>query len=156
MQSVYRENSPKRKQTYELPLLLKDAMIQPPSNKELSLTVSRLDKLIGRLESNEAYGKDYQAFMKEVIDKGYAERAPAEELALENSQIWHILHHGVYNHPHPPPPKKKSVSQLKSWLLRIVRSGTSYIMGFITINICPMNFGKEKGRGTCTCTSNPS
>ena len=90
-------------------------MIRPPSNKELSLTVSRLDKLLGRLESNEAYGKDYQAFMKEFIDKGYAERVPAEELALENNQTWHILHHGVYHptSPPPPPPKKKKRGKIR-------------------------------------------
>ena len=39
--------------------------------------------------------------MREVIEKGYAERVPAEELLLDNCQIWYIPHHGVY-HPKKP------------------------------------------------------
>lgn len=39
--------------------------------------------------------------MSEVIEKGYAGRVPAEELLLDNCQIWYIPHHGVY-HPKKP------------------------------------------------------
>ena len=39
--------------------------------------------------------------MKEMIDKGQAERVPDEELHLSNGRVWYIPHHGVY-HPQKP------------------------------------------------------
>ena len=39
--------------------------------------------------------------MKEMIDKGQAERVPDEDLHLSNGRIWYIPHHGVY-HPQKP------------------------------------------------------
>ena len=75
---------------YELPLPLRDETIQLPNNKELAL--NRLKKLKGRLRSNNKYCKDYEAFMREIMEK---------ELSLENRQIWYIPHHGVY-HPKKP------------------------------------------------------
>lgn len=84
---------------YELPLPLRDETIQLPNNRELAL--SRLRKLRARLRNDETYRRDYEVFMREVIEKGYAERVPAEELRLDNCQIWYIPHHGVY-HPKKP------------------------------------------------------
>ena len=31
--------------------------------------------------------------MSEVIEKGYTERVPSEELSLDNGRIWYIPHH---------------------------------------------------------------
>ena len=81
---------------YELPRPLRDETIQPPNKRELA--ASRLKKLRRRFKSNEKYRTDYQSFMKEVIEKGYAERFPTEELPLKGMQTWCIPHHGVY-HP---------------------------------------------------------
>ena len=39
--------------------------------------------------------------MKEMIDKGQAERVPDDELHLTNGRVWYIPHHGVY-HPQKP------------------------------------------------------
>ena len=36
--------------------------------------------------------------MQEIVDGGYAERVPPEEVSLNNSQVWYIPHLGVY-HP---------------------------------------------------------
>ena len=41
--------------------------------------------------------------MSDVIDRGYAEKVPAEEATLKNGQVWYIPHHGVY---HPKKPQK--------------------------------------------------
>ena len=57
---------------YELPLPLKDERTLLPNNRELAL--SRNKKLKGRLKHNATYRKDYQGFMREVIEKGYAFR----------------------------------------------------------------------------------
>ena len=70
---------------YELPLPLRDER----------------KKLKGRFANDEAYRNDCQGFMDEVIKKGYAEGVPADELSLENGQIWYITHHGIY-HPKKP------------------------------------------------------
>ena len=84
---------------YELPLPLRDERMMLPNNKELAL--SRIKKLKGRLKHDSTYRKDYQGFMSEIIEKGYAERVPPEELSLDNGRIWYIPHHGVY-HPKKP------------------------------------------------------
>ena len=84
---------------YELPLPLRDERIMLPNNKELAL--SRIKKLKGRLKHDSKYLKDYQGFMSKIIEKGYAERVPPEELSLDNGRIWYIPHHGVY-HPKKP------------------------------------------------------
>ena len=84
---------------YELPLPLKDEKMQLPNNRELAL--SRLKKLKGRLRREDMYRRDYQVFMIEIIEKGYAERVPPEEQSLDNGQVWYIPHHGVY-HPKKP------------------------------------------------------
>ena len=41
--------------------------------------------------------------MKEIINKGYTEKVPAEEVSLKNNYVWYIPHHGVY---HPKKPEK--------------------------------------------------
>ena len=74
-----------------------------PNNKELAL--SRIKKLKGRLKHDSKYRKDYQGFMSEIIEKGYAERVLPEEPSLDNGCMWYIPHHGVY---HPKKPGKMS------------------------------------------------
>ena len=89
---------------YELPLPLKDERTLLRDNKELAL--SRIKKLKGRLKHTATYRKNYQGFMGEVTENGYAERVPSEELSLDNGRIWYIPHHGVYR---PKRPGKISV-----------------------------------------------
>ena len=84
---------------YELPLPLKDERTMLSNNREL--TLSRIKKLRARLKHDSTYRKDYQGFLTEIIEKGYAERVPPEELSLDNGRVWYIPHHGVYH------PKKK-------------------------------------------------
>lgn len=78
---------------YELPLPFKQELVKLPNNKEVAL--NRLSKLKRRLQHDSRYRKDYLLFMAEVIDRGYAERVPAEEIPLNNGQVWYIPHHGV-------------------------------------------------------------
>ena len=86
---------------YELPLPFKQEPVKLPNNKEVAL--NRLSKLKGRLKHDSRYRKDYLAFMAEIIDRGYAEKVPAEDIPLNNNQVWYIPHHGVY---HPKKPDK--------------------------------------------------
>ena len=39
--------------------------------------------------------------MKDMVDKGHAEKVPPEEISPANGRIWYIPHHGVY-HPQKP------------------------------------------------------
>lgn len=41
------------------------------------------------------------AFMEDVIDRGYAERVPPEELQQSDGRVWYIPYHAVY-HPRKP------------------------------------------------------
>ena len=84
---------------YEIPLPLKEEELKLPNNRTLAL--SRLQRLKQRFKRDRKYREHYEAFMKEMIDKGQAERVPDEELHLSNGRVWYIPHHGVY-HPQKP------------------------------------------------------
>ena len=84
---------------YEMPLPLKEEGLKLPNNRTLAL--SRLERLKQRLKRDRKYRDHYEAFMKEMIDKGQAERVPDDELHLTNGRVWYIPHHGVY-HPQKP------------------------------------------------------
>ena len=86
---------------YEMPLPLKEDLVTLPNNKEVAL--NRLGKLKRRLIQDSRYRKDYLAFMKDIIERGYAEKVPAEEASLKDGHVWYIPHHGVY---HPKKPEK--------------------------------------------------
>ena len=52
---------------------------------------------------NHQYRNDYIAFINEIINKGYAEKATQEILKGDPGKAWYIPHHGVY---HPKKPDK--------------------------------------------------
>ena len=84
---------------YEIPLPLKEERLKLPSNRNLAL--SRLHRLNHRLKKDSKYRSHYETFMKDMIDKGQAEKVPDNELHLDNGRVWYIPHHGVY-HPQKP------------------------------------------------------
>ena len=81
---------------YELRLPFKQELTKLPNNKEVAL--NQLVKLKRRLQHDSRYRKDYLSFMAEIIERGYAERVPAEDIPLNDGQVWYIPHHGFY-HP---------------------------------------------------------
>ena len=84
---------------YEMPLPLKEEGLKLPNNR--TLASNRLERLKQRLKRDRKYRDHYEAFMKDMIDKGQAERVPDDELQLTNGPVWYIPHHGVY-HPQKP------------------------------------------------------
>lgn len=40
---------------------------------------------------------EYKAFLKEMIDNGYAEMIPVDQLTRNDGELWYIPHHGVYH-----------------------------------------------------------
>ena len=99
---------------YEIPLPLKEEGLKLPNNRILAL--SRLERLKQRLKRDRKYREHYEAFMKEMIDKGQAERVPDEELHFSDGRVWYIPHHGVY---HPQKPDK----------IRVVFDASAEFMG---------------------------
>ncbi|XP_050404672.1 uncharacterized protein LOC126820632 [Patella vulgata] len=84
---------------YEMPLPFKNGDPVLPNNKAFAL--NRLSQLKNRLQKNPQHLEDYIDFMKNLIDKGYAEIVPDTEQQGDRSNIWYIPHHAVYN-PNKP------------------------------------------------------
>lgn len=88
---------------YHIGLPLKDEKIQVPDNK--CVAMQRLLGLKRKLTRNPQFHSDYTGFMDSILDKGYAERVPEDELQPDGvvPRVWYIPHHGVYH------PKKNKI-----------------------------------------------
>ena len=87
-------------QHFEMPLPFKDSKPSLPNNKEVAK--KRLGFLHKRFQRDPKYKEDYTAFMKDIFDRGYAEKVPPSERTSETQgSVWYIPHHGVY-HPKKP------------------------------------------------------
>jgi len=84
---------------YEMPLPLKTDTLCLPHNK--SLAAHRLNHLRNRLKGDETFRDHYRTFMNDMVEKGYAERVPADSLDRKDGRVFYIPHHGVYN-PNKP------------------------------------------------------
>ena len=82
-----------------LPFRLKPLKL--PNNK-----LQALQRLKIQLKNDKRYRNHYNAFIKEMLDKGYAETVPESDLSDETSTVWYIPYHGVY---HPQKPDKLPV-----------------------------------------------
>ncbi|XP_038058753.1 uncharacterized protein LOC119730035 [Patiria miniata] len=70
-----------------------------PDNK--AMAQHRL-RLLGRKLTRDPVMKDkYTSSIKELMDKGYAEEVPSEQLERADGAIWYLPHHPVF-HPHKP------------------------------------------------------
>ena len=85
---------------YEMPLPFKDPYPMMPNNREIAM--NRLMQLKRKLQHNEKFRLDYERFMAEIIDSGYAEEIPENDNPIEG-HLFYIPHHGVY---HPKKPEK--------------------------------------------------
>ena len=84
---------------YEIPLPFKNHVSSIPNNKSHALV--RVECLKRKLERDPKLCDDYQVFMKELLDKGYARKVPPDQLNPVSGSAWYIPHHGVY-HPYKP------------------------------------------------------
>lgn len=48
--------------------------------------------------NNPTVHKEYSTYLSGVIDKGYAEQVPQQQLQSGSGKVWYIPHHSVY-HP---------------------------------------------------------
>ena len=56
-----------------------------------------------KFERNKSYQEEYSAFLSQMIDSGYAEVVPKDQLVCKEGHVWYLPHHGVYY------PRKKSL-----------------------------------------------
>ena len=80
---------------YIAPLPLKDQSFNFPNNRIVA--EQRLHSLKRRLLSNAHFREEYQTYMQDMLDKGYAEAVPYDELRRDDGKVWYVAHHGVYS-----------------------------------------------------------
>ena len=90
---------------YQLDLPLRDRPVFP-SNR--ALAEKRLNSLRVRLKKDSDLYTKYSKGIKDYVDKGYAEKIPADENVKEQepSNMWYLPHHPVF---HPQKPEKPRV-----------------------------------------------
>lgn len=81
---------------YSLDLPLREEHLTLPNNR--GIAEQRLLSLKRKFERNEKFCEEYTCFLGDVIDQGYAEVVPADQLDGKEGKLWYIPHHGVY-HP---------------------------------------------------------
>ena len=86
---------------YCISLPLKDETRKMPNNR--CIAEQRAISLKRKLKRHESFHEDYKAFMKDVIENGYAVKVPTEQLLRDDGKVWYIPHHGVYH------PKKNKI-----------------------------------------------
>lgn len=81
---------------YSLRLPFRKDDVSLPDNHHVA--EQRLSSLKRKFKRNETFHEEYTTFLSDVIDKGYAEAVPQEQLRRKDGRVWYIPHHGVY-HP---------------------------------------------------------
>lgn len=81
---------------YYLPLPLKKENVSMPNNYQQAQ--QRILSLKRKLERSTEYLSEYTAFLQGVIESGYAEMVPDDELNMESRTVWYLPHHAVH-HP---------------------------------------------------------
>ncbi|XP_041354482.1 uncharacterized protein LOC121372257 [Gigantopelta aegis] len=86
---------------YEIDLPFRDENVKLPNNHNQAK--ERMMGLKKKMERNSKFHADYKVFMDNILDKGYAEQVPDDELFKDDGRVWYIPHHGIY---HPRKPEK--------------------------------------------------
>ncbi|XP_071092716.1 uncharacterized protein [Haliotis cracherodii] len=86
---------------YQMSLPFKDAQLDFPNNKLQA--EQRAISLKKKFKKNENFYEDYKVFMKDLLDKDYAQKVPENKKDRKDGKVWYIPHHGVY---HPKKPEK--------------------------------------------------
>ncbi|KAL2098438.1 hypothetical protein ACEWY4_007645 [Coilia grayii] len=94
--SIMESSKELRNGHYYLPLPFKCNDVTMPNNYQQAH--QHVLSLKRKLERNAQYHNEYTAFLEGVIEKGYAEIVPPDELEAPSGKVWYIPHHGVH-HP---------------------------------------------------------
>ena len=80
---------------FEAPLPLRHRDVAFPNNE--SQAQVRLQGLKRRLQKDDTYRNAYVEFLRDMMEKGYAEVVPPSELTLNDGHVWYVPHHGVFH-----------------------------------------------------------
>lgn len=80
--------------TLNLPFRKNDVIM--PNNRHMAM--QHLLSLKRKFKRSDLFHKEYTSFLSDMIDKGYAEVVPQEEVDQVEGRTWYIPHHAVY-HP---------------------------------------------------------
>ena len=80
--------------SYSLPLPFNSRKGELFDNK--NLVMNRAMSLKRKLEKNPDYKRDYSAFMKDTLDRGFAEKVQQPDTAPKE-KVWYIPHFGVFH-----------------------------------------------------------
>ena len=80
---------------YEIALPFKEDCATFPPNRFQVL--KRFESLKKKMINNENFSTEYKEFMKTMLNSGFIEKVPQEELANEAGDVWYLVHHGVYH-----------------------------------------------------------
>ncbi len=78
---------------FDLPFKAEDVVL--PNNH--SIAEQRNLSLHKKFKKNKDYHQEYTDFLSKVIEKGYAELVPHQQLNRADGKVWYIPHHVVYH-----------------------------------------------------------
>ena len=88
--SIHLEN-----QHYCIALPFRDQDVVFPNNSVQG--IKRLNGLRHKFAKNDNFKQQYCDFMSKIIEKGYAEPVPTEDVDRNDGKVWYLPHHGVYH-----------------------------------------------------------
>jgi hypothetical protein len=80
---------------YEIPLPFRNNDTHMPNNEIQAFSRANWQKK--KLLRDDNYRTHYTSFMNKLIDKGYAQKVPVDELRGTSGRVWYLPHHGVYH-----------------------------------------------------------
>ncbi len=80
---------------YSLKLPFRNDDVVLPNN--LCVAKRRCNGLKRKLERNPQLHEEYTRFLSDVLDKGYADRVPEDQLDRDDGKVWYVPHHGVFH-----------------------------------------------------------
>ena len=78
---------------YQISLPFRSSKPNLPDNRQMAF--SRLTTLKRKLSTDQRLHRQYNDFMKDMLNSGYAERVPDSNLYRNDGQVWYIPHHAV-------------------------------------------------------------
>ena len=80
---------------YQLPIPFRSE--QPNLPEARTMAEKRLNSLRRKLDKNSTLKSQYVRGIQDLLDRGFAEKVPAEELSRHDGGVWYLPHHPVIN-----------------------------------------------------------
>ncbi len=93
--TMWKENVAYKEGHYELPVPFKSSVPCLPDNRAVAET--RLGSLGRRLKRSQVLSDKYRNGMRELLEKGYAQQVPSDEISRSDGKTWYLPHHPVFN-----------------------------------------------------------